>query len=121
MAHNLSDMETYWNNPCTCKFDCNDPEFDGPSDGTCQHAYAWHAHGEGCERHPGRLTVEDDGSLTLESKVHILAVQVIPGGQPMFEFGALDLKAQITGLATLAHVGGDPKMREQCLDWIRAI
>lgn len=56
----------------------------------------------------------------MEARIHALAAQILSADQ-MRSFVALDLKAQLVGVATLAHIGGETEVRDACLKALQSI
>ena len=58
--------------------------------------------------------------MSTQAKAAQLAKQIIPT-HALDGFLALDLRSQLTGIATLAHIGGDTEAREAALEALKAL
>lgn len=56
----------------------------------------------------------------MEARIHALAAQILSADH-MRSFVALDLKAKLVGVATLAHIGGETEVRDACLKALQSI
>lgn len=56
----------------------------------------------------------------MAAHIERLATQAIPP-EHLASFLALDMRAKLVGLATLAHTAGDPAMRTTCLALLNAL
>lgn len=46
--------------------------------------------------------------------MHKLAAQILTG-KALESFNAMDLKSRVSGMAILAHIGGDVQVKAECL------